>query len=84
MIGVWLHLPLQLINLDFPIILFNHIMPHLSFSKIHKNMPYQLRIILLVSVGLLILSKLEGTLLNEDLCNELSMRKMQLLFLLIP
>lgn len=47
-------------------------------------MPYQLRVILLVSVGLLIHSKLEGTLLNEDLCNELSMRKMQLLFLLIP
>lgn len=35
-------------------------------------------------MGLLIHSKLEGALLNEDLCNEHSMRKMQLLFLLIP
>lgn len=35
-------------------------------------------------MGLLIHSKLEGALLNKDLCNERGMREVQLLFLLIP
>lgn len=81
---VWLNLKCHLIKLGLLWRLFNHITSHLRFSNTHKHVPYQLGIILLVSMGLLIRSKLEGTLLNEDLCNEHGMRKMQLLFLLIP
>lgn len=83
-VEIWLHFKSHLIKLGFLWRIFNHLMSHLRFSKIHKYVPYQLGIILLASGGLLLYSKLDGTSLNEEPCNECGMRKIQLLFPLNP